>query len=123
MAVGGLLLATGVMGFFGSGLSSVGGLNWLGQNFEWPVGYASGVITKDSIYIVPHTPSGRIQLHGANWQFFRGWRVDASGGTFKRLSGHSNTVEVVTARGQRRFVFDLSGNTLSKETYFSSRSR
>jgi hypothetical protein len=118
LVLGGILLAIGATGFFGSALSSVGGLNWLGQKFEWPVGYASGVITtKDSVHIVPHTPSGRIQLYDANWKFLKGWHVDAGGGTFKLFPGESNMVGVVTARGQWRCLYDLRGNLLSKDTY------
>ena len=115
---GGLLVAIGVVGFFGSALSSVGGLNWLGTTFEWPIGFASGVITTEQgIHVIPHTPSGRIQLYDRNWKFLRGWHVDAGGGTFKLAPTETNTVEVITARGQWRYVFDLNGYLLKKENY------
>ncbi len=117
-ATGAMLISIGVIGFFGSGLSSLGGLNWLGATFEWPAGFVSGAITtKDGIHIVPHTPSGRIQLYDTNWKFIRGWHVDASGGTFKLVPTGANIVEVITARGQWDYVFDLDGNLLKKESY------
>jgi hypothetical protein len=118
MALGAMFLGIGAVGFFGSALASLGGLKRLGADFEWPIGFASGVITtKDSIHIVPHTPSGRIQLYDLNWKFLRGWQVDASGGTFKLVGAASNQVEVVTARGRWHYEFDLNGHVLSKSTY------
>ena len=79
-----LFIAVGAMGFLGSMLSAVGGLNWLPDSFEWPAGYVDGVVyTNNGIYIVPLTPSGRVQLYDAEWKFIRGWHVDAGGGTFK----------------------------------------
>jgi hypothetical protein len=115
---GGMLVSIGVVGFFGSALSAVGGLNWLGASLEWPAGFVSGVVTTEQgVHIIPHTPSGRIQIYDANWKFIRGWPVDAGGGTFKLSSTETNTVEVVTARGQWRYVFDFNGNLLNQENY------
>ena len=75
------LLLIGVTGFLGAGFSSAGGLNWLPSSFEWPVGSVDGVVTtKDGLHVVPHTPSGRIQIYDSGWHFTRGWRVDAGGG-------------------------------------------
>jgi len=118
LALGGLLLAVGLAGFFGSALSAVGGLNWLRPSFEWPVGFASGVITtKDRTHIVPHTPSGRIQVYDADWRFLRGWHVDAGGGKFKLIPSDPYTFEVITARGQHHYVFNLDGRLDSSGTY------
>src|SRR5579863_4024374 len=58
------LVIIGAIGFFGAALSASGGLNWLPNSFEWPVGYASGVVsTRDDLFVVPHTPSGRVQVY------------------------------------------------------------
>lgn len=113
-----IFLMVGALGFFGAALSASGALNWLPESFEWPAGYASGVVaTKDNFFVVPHTPSGRVQVYDGDWKFLRGWHVDAGAGTFTLRTSQTNRVEVITARGQWHYVFDLSGKLLSKETY------
>ncbi len=112
------LLVVGAGGFFGSALSAVGGLNWLPNSFEWPVGYTGGVVsTPERLHVVPHTPSGRIQVYDANWSFVTGWHVDAGGGTFKVLAPAEGHVDVITARGQWHYVFDMEGRLISKDSY------
>lgn len=112
------LLVVGAAGFFGSALSAVGGLNWLPRSFEWPVGYASGVVsTAEGLHVVPHTSSGRIQVYDANWKFIIGWPVNASGGIFKLLVPGEDRIEVITARGSWQYVFDVRGRLISKSTY------
>mgnify|MGYP007059429708 CR=1 FL=1 len=112
------LLAVGATGFFGSALSAVGGLNWLPASFEWPVGYVGGAVTTpQNLHVVPHTPSGRIQVYDADWTFRTGWHVDAGAGTFKLLSPSDGQIEVITARGERRIVFDLDGRLIAENTY------
>ena len=111
-------LVVGGIGFFGSALSAVGGLNWLPHSFEWPVGYATGVIsTNNGLHLVPHTPSGRVQVYDSDWTFIRGWHVDAGGGTFKLVASEDNRIEVITARGDWHYVFSSEGQLLSKRTY------
>jgi len=110
-------MVVGAAGFFGSGLSSAGGLNWL-PTFEWPMGYTTGVVsTADGLHIVPHTPSGRIQVYDANWTFVTGWHVDANGGTFKLLAPAEGRIEVITARGRWHYVFAMNGTLISKNCY------
>jgi hypothetical protein len=112
------LLVVGAAGFFGSALSAVGGLNWLPSSFEWPVGFATGVVsTSDGVHVVPHTSSGRIQLYDGNWTFRTGWHVDAGAGEFKVRAPAEGRVEVITARGQWHYVFDVAGRLISKDTY------
>src|SRR5215831_20079947 len=73
-ALASCLVVVGAAGFFGSGLSAVGGLNWLPNSFEWPVGYSGGILTTaEGLHVVPHTPSGRIQVYDADWTFRTGW--------------------------------------------------
>jgi hypothetical protein len=112
------LMVAGAAGFFGSGLSSAGGLNWLPNSFEWPVGYTGGVVsTADGVRVVPHTPSGRIQIYDADWTFVTGWHVDANGGTFKLLAPSGHRIEVITARGRWHYVFAMDGTLISKNCY------
>jgi YD repeat-containing protein len=112
------ILVVGAAGFFGSALSAAGGLNWLPNSFEWPVGYASGVIsTPAGLHVVPHTPSGRIQVYEADWSCRTGWHVGAGGGTFKISVPAEGRIEAITARGQWHYVFDAAGRLISKNTY------
>ena len=118
IVIGATLMIIGAVGFFGAGIAAFGGLNWLPASFEWPAGYASGVVSsKEGFFVVPHAPSGRVQVYDQNWKFVRGWFVDAAGGVFKLVVSQTNQVEVITSRGQWRYVFDLKGTLLSKEHY------
>ena len=112
------MLVIGVCGFFGSGLSAMGGLNWLPSSFEWPVGYARGVVTtSDNQNIVPHTESGRIQVYDPHWNFVTGWPIDALAGIFKLEVADDDRIHVITARGRWHYVFEIDGTLASKETY------
>jgi len=116
--IGYSLVAIGGLGFFGAGLSSVGGLTWLPNSFEWPAGFVRHILVMpDGKHVVPHTPSGRIQVYDPTWKFLRGWHVDASGGVFKLRLASSNQIEVITARGQMRYVYGIDGNLHSQATY------
>jgi hypothetical protein len=118
MSAASCFMVVGAAGFFGSALSAAGGLNWLPSSFEWPVGYTGGVLTTaEGLHVVPHTPSGRIQVYDADWSFRIGWHVDASGGTFKLLAPAAGRIDVITARGQWHYVFDPDGRLISKDTY------
>jgi hypothetical protein len=117
VCVASILMAVGAIGFFGAALSSTGGLNWLPSSFEWPVGRANGVVSVNGYFVVPHTPSGRVQIYDNHWKFIRGWHVDAGGGTFKLKTSDQDHIDVITARGQWHYIFDLSGKLLSKEQY------
>jgi hypothetical protein len=116
--VGSFFIVVGAIGFFGSAISSVGGLNWLPNSFEWPIVLADGVIeTGNGLYVVPHTPSGRVQLYDSEWKFIRGWHVTAYGGIFKLIPSGENRFEVITSRKHMRYVFDTDGNKLSEASY------
>lgn len=117
-AVGGILMALGGFGFFGTALSASGGFRWLPTTFEWPMGVVHGVVVMpDGTQVVPHTASGRIQVYDRDWKFVRGWNVDASGGTFILRVAGPNQVEVITARGEMRYIYDLNGSLLSQDGY------
>jgi len=118
---GAAFIAIGAIGFFGSALAAMGAFNWLPSSFEWPVGHAHGVVsTKDHYFVVPHTPSGRVQLYDNNWKFLQGWNVDAGAGTFKLFITDTNHIHVVTARGQKHYAYDLDGHLLASATYPAS---
>ena len=113
-----LFVLIGIFGFFGSALSSLGAMNWLPKSFEWPIKYTSTAAkTNDGFYIVPHSPSGRIQIYDEKLKFIRGWPVYASGGVFKLNISENNLINAYTARGQWHYIFNLNGDLISKEKF------
>jgi hypothetical protein len=114
------LMALGAAGFFGIALSATGGLNWLPQTCEWPAGSAKGVLVMpNGEHVIPLRAAGRIQVYDSAWKFLRGWYVDAYAGTFEIQIFDTNRIEVLTARGDMRYLYSLSGSLLSKGTYAS----
>jgi hypothetical protein len=109
-------LISGAVGFFGSALSSTGSLNWLPNTFEWPVGRAQNVLVSVSgKHIVPHVPSGRVQIYDRDLKFQRGWPVNASGGDFLLTPAADNEFYVLTQRNDYKYRYDLYGKLLSTE--------
>lgn len=116
--VGGSMMALGALGFFGSALSSSGGLSWLGPSFEWPVGSADNVLVMPNHdYVVPVVAPARIQVYGPDWKFLRGWYVDSAGGMLQTGISGTNNIEVLTARGHRQYIYTIDGSLLSQGTY------
>ncbi len=98
--------------FFGCFWSATGHLDWLSKDFEWPIGYASGVVdTSDGAHIVPHEMSGRIQLYDRNWKFLWGRRCSGGGGVKVRES-HTGRIEVFTSRGSYRIEYSRDGEII-----------
>jgi hypothetical protein len=117
----GVLMLVGAAGFFGSALSAVGALNFLPSSVEWPVGFASNILTMENgDILVPHISSGRIQVYDKDLRFVRGWHVDARGGVFKTRTGENGTIEAVTARGNQKIIFNERGAVVSTEEYTCS---
>jgi hypothetical protein len=111
------LIIVAVTGFCGAGLVALGAIP-LPASFEWPVGRVGGVFTtSEGLHVVPHAPTGRIQVYDVNWRFLRGWQVDASGGVFDLAVPTPERVEVFTARGQRHCVFGIDGHLISDGSY------
>ncbi len=111
-------IVVGAFGFFGSALSAAGALNWLPSSFEWPVGEAKGALKRaDGFLVVPHIPSGRIQIYNGDLEFQRGWYVQASGGKFKLAPINHETFYVYTTRGNKTLVYDIYGSLLPSEKY------
>jgi hypothetical protein len=108
----------GAMGFFGTSLSS--SLDGF-ISFEWPVGSTSAALVyPDGSIVVPHEPSGRVQIYDRSFHFIRGWSVNAGGGSFKLFPAKKNTFYLFTARRNQKFHYDLNGNILSAQNYSGS---
>lgn len=115
------LLIIGGIGFTVPFLASAGAFNWLPNSFEWPVWDADGVVTTtDGLHVVPHEGACRVQVYDSDWVFIRGWQIDTGGGTLKVIASGDNRIEVVTARGNRHYVFTTNGDLLSERTYEES---
>ena len=111
-------LLIGAFGFFGSALSSYGGLNFLPHSFEWPnQGSDAALRLPDGEFVIPHTASGRIQVYDAELSFLRGWTIDAEGGVFALAPSQGSRFFVYTARGNYQFEYDVAGNLLSSRKY------
>ncbi len=107
----------GAVGFFGSGLSSTGSLGAL-TSFEWPIGDTNAALRyPDGRIVVPHEPSGRVQVYDRSLKFIRGWSVNAGGGSFKLLPAPKNTLYVFSSRRSMKFHYDLNGKMLSSQSY------
>ena len=122
MAIGYSLVSFGGLGFFGTALVALGGFPWLQPTFEWPVGRARGVLVMPSgERVVPLKTASRIQVYDSAGRFLRGWQVGASGGAFILRLDESKKIEVLTSRGDRRYLYSLDGELLSQDTYAPGR--
>lgn len=112
--IGSLLLCVGGIGFFGTILSATGGLDWLPKSVQWPVGYATGVIrTDDGLFVVPLKPAWRVQIYDQDWNFLRGWHVDAGARSwFGVASPAPNRIYVFT--GGQQLVYSIDGDLISR---------
>ncbi len=114
---GSAFIVVGVVGFLAPFLSVTGGLNWLSESFEWPIGASDNAVRLEGgNYVVPHIPSDRIQIYDENLVFVRGWFIDAGDGVFKLAPSEGSSFFVYTARGHRH-EFDILGNQISSTTY------
>jgi hypothetical protein len=113
LALPGLVGLVGFGGFFAQAFSAEGIIT-LPRSYEWPAGYVSNVVrTPEGKYVVPLIPAGRVQLYSPDWHFLYGWNVSALGGEFRVVATSNGTVEVLTARGRHRYIFNENGDLLS----------
>jgi hypothetical protein len=116
--VGGGLLVYGLVGFFGAFLSATGRLPWSSEATAFPMGHVDGAVIDGDGFIYCPSPSwGRIQLYDRDKRFVRGWFANAFGGTFRVHIDRDNHLEVATARGRMRYVFDREGRLLASASY------
>src|SRR5579862_9685358 len=103
------LASIGLGGLLAFALSAVGPLQ-LTASREWPAGYARGVITTpNGSHVVPLWACGRVQVYDSQWHFIRGWNVDSWGGVFEIQCPPDGAIEVLTARGDRKYRFNEEG--------------
>lgn len=110
-------LIIGITGFLAPALLIVSKIEF-SESFEWPVGNTRSALQHSSgIYIVPHEPSGRVQLYDNSLKFLRGWQIEANGGSFNLNISDDNSFYIYTARGDMKYHFDLQGKLLSSEKH------
>lgn len=104
--LGAAFIGYGVASFFAPSLA-----RFVPSFIEWPIGWAGDVATFPSgVRVVAHHPTNRVQVYDADWRFVRGWYADAGAGPYRSIAALSDgTVEIVTNRLDRRYVFDLDG--------------
>jgi hypothetical protein len=113
-------MIVGALGVFGTDLSANAGLGF-SKSFEWPIGSASGAVKlSDGTIIVPHGPTGRIQVYNQDLEFQRGWHIDAGGGVFKLVPADENSFYIYTLRNGMEYQYDADGSLLSSEQYTGS---
>jgi hypothetical protein len=113
-----LLIAYGMLGFFGAFLSATGRLPWRSEDTAFPMGRVEGaVIDADGLIYCPSPSWGRIQLYDRDKRFIRGWFVNAFGGEFRIHVNAQNQLEVATARRRMLYVFDREGHLLSSASH------
>jgi hypothetical protein len=113
-----ILLAYGMLAFFGAFLSATGRLPWSSENRAIPMWRVDGaVVDADGMIYCPSAPWGRVQLYDRGKRFVRGWPVNAFGGTFRLHIDRDNHLQVATARGRMLYAFDRQGRLLSSASY------
>ena len=113
--LGACLMLVGSLAFFGQCAVKVGGLVFLGPSFEWPVGWATGVV-RDSQgrYIVPVHFANRIQVYDPDGKFLHGWWIDGSSYDFALRIAKENAVEAYVARNDQRLLYSPEGRLLER---------
>ena len=116
--LGGYLMATGAIGFVGTGVLSLGVLHWPAENQEYPVGYASGVITMPPSldHVVPLSDISRIQVYDRDWHFLTGWNIVPPVKDFKLRQWSKNSIEAYAYREDHYYVllFTVDGRLISQ---------
>lgn len=114
----GTVFLYGCLGFFGQAAAATGGLGFIPSSLEWPVLWPEATAVDSSgNSILGLASSGRVQVYDRDGHFLRGWFVDASGGVFKLQVTASDHIEVFTARGRSRLIYNLQGTLLEESTY------
>ncbi|HKW00089.1 MAG TPA: hypothetical protein VJN96_09700 [Vicinamibacterales bacterium] len=114
----GLIGLYGCVGFVAQFAAGAGGLRFIPSSFEWPVLRPETMaVDSEGRTIVGLASTGRVQVYDPQGRFVTGWFVEAGGGSFKLQVTSSDQIEVFTARGERRLVYDASGTLVDKGTF------
>ena len=97
--IGGICLATGILGFLTGMFASFGALNWVPSSFEMPLGHLDDIAVDEygNIYCALQFYS-RVQVYDRDGRFLRGWPVNPPGGAFQIRAKTSGQIEITTVR-------------------------
>jgi len=82
------------------------------NTLEFPIGQIDTIAVDNSGHIYLGTDYNRIQKYDTDGRFLRGWFVNTSGRF--NLHTHDDEVHAITARQQRRIIFDSNGTLLEE---------
>jgi hypothetical protein len=111
------LIGYGGLAFCAQPLAALAGPSFTTASFEWPVGFAGGVV-RDARgrYVVPLDPCNRIQVYDRDDKFLKGWFVDPPGKVFRLRIADGDRIEALGSRGEK-LVYSGSGELLKRESY------
>lgn len=113
-----LLIIIGIIGFL-SGVMIPSGL--IPDSFEMPLGDLQGIAvdSEGNIYCGAQFYS-RFQVYNAEGKFLYGKCFNSGRGTFKIKVNSDDKIEIMTYRGQRKYLFDKDGTLLNERKNLST---
>ena len=112
----------GLIGFLSGFIVAFGRLyRIIPDSFEMPLGDLKGIAvdTEGNIYCGAQFYS-RFQVYNAEGKFLYGKCFNSGGGAFKIKINSDSKIEIMTYRGQRKYLFDKDGTLLSKRSNVST---
>ncbi len=111
----GVLMATGLIGFFGAVACSLLGQR-IPQRVQLPLGDVSSVAvdSQGRIYCASQGYS-RVQQYDRDGDFLRSWWVDSGGGSFVMEVDAQDRIRVATAQTDAHLVYRPDGHLISVE--------
>ena len=111
--IGILFLVVGLVGWLAGFLSDFlpDSLQEVLDSFELPLGDLQGIAVDSQGHIYCGLQFfSRVQAYDAEGEFLYGVFIDSSGGAFRIRTNEDDQLEVATARNDKLYLFDKSGN-------------
>lgn len=116
--LGGLLLLLGSSGFIVPIIIKVSGVN-LPSNLEWPIAYSHSVLEHTcGLHILPHKPTGRIQIYDRSFRFIKAVRHEHRGEILNITAASDCSFHVLSyiKSGEgKKTQYDIKGEVLATE--------
>jgi len=109
-----LFVLIGFCGFIGGAFISMGVIEYKG---ELPLGDIKGIVVDaDGFVYVGLGFYGKVQVYDSSGVFVRNWNANSSAGSFNIGITATEKIEISTARGDKRIVYNRNGDIISKNT-------